>query len=70
MAFPSLYILLPTYLNCTVSFHDKSLQVIDDDDMFLSRTTQENLSVGIINKISSSLMYIIPFNTEAVSVTP
>ena len=40
MAFPSLYILLPTYLNCTVSFHDKSLQVIDDDDMFLSTTTQ------------------------------
>ena len=64
MAFPSLYILLPTYLNCTVSFHDKSLQVIDDDDIFLSRTT------GIINKISSSLMYIIPCNTEAVSVTP
>ena len=69
MAFPSLYILLPTYLNCTVSFHVKSLQVIDDDDMFLSRTTQ-NVSVGIINKISSSLMYIIPCNTEAVSVTP
>ena len=40
MAFPSLYILLPTYLNCIVSFHDKSLQVIDDDDMFLSTTTQ------------------------------